>query len=123
MEKERIQINGVWYVKEKTVQPKEVKIDPTDFLGSAIEDDEYCFEAHVLLRDGKIWEGSFGIEYIDKRESIKDKDFWDNIQFIQGVIDRNQVQLNVLKNSMNMSKNTIENLIAFLKYLKNKEWF
>jgi hypothetical protein len=119
MEKDRIQINGVWYVKERTKS----EITPNYFLGAIIEKDEYCFEGSVLLKDDSIWEGTFSIEYTDKRQSLTESDFWDNQSFIEGILNRDNEQINVLTMSMGMSKDTIEDLIAFLRCLKDKGWF
>ena len=118
---DRIKIGDVWYVKEKNVQKREVT--PCYFLGAVIEDDEYCFEASVLLSKDKIREGTLSVKYIDKRTKEKEEDYWDNVRFLEGVLKRNREQINVLVNSIKLSAETIEDLISFLEDLEKKNWF
>jgi hypothetical protein len=46
---DRIEMNGVWYVKETPTQ--KIEWDPTCFSGRVYESDLYCFEATQILKD------------------------------------------------------------------------
>jgi len=41
--KDRIQINGIWYIREDQVQ-ESIELDPTEFEGIVVENDCFCFE-------------------------------------------------------------------------------
>ena len=51
--KDRIQVDGVWYVRESsTLSITEIKPrDVTNTLGCVWESDDWCFEATVILND------------------------------------------------------------------------
>ena len=51
MEKNRIQIDGVWYVREDQVSIDQVELDPTGFEGYVVENSQVCFEATRLKKD------------------------------------------------------------------------
>ena len=76
----RIQINGVWYVREDVSNSNEIEIDITEdityFTGCVYENDKYCFEATVLEphKFGDI----IDIKFTDKREKPWKEEHWDN---------------------------------------------
>ena len=123
MNETRIKIGDVWYVREDLLEPKKVEIDPTDYLGCASEDDDFSFDAHVLLKDGAVWEDTISLEVTDKRTKPWVDEHWDNSGFLQGVLDGDQYSLNTLRNDSKMSRESIEHLVEFLKILKGKGWF
>ena len=123
MNETRIKIGDVWYVREDVLEPKKVEIDPTDYLGCVSEDDDFCFDAHVLLKDGAVWEDTIYLKVTDKRTKPFTDDHWDNSAFLQGVLDGEQYNLTVLKNESKMSRDSINHLKEFLKVLKGKGWF
>jgi len=63
----RIEINGVWYVRED--QPKTLleNLDPIGFEGYVVENKDFCFEATRLVGDTEV-----SIEATDKRGGKKD---------------------------------------------------
>lgn len=128
MKKDRIQINGKWYVAE---QPEEdIKFNPGDltyFRGAVYETDSSCFEFTSLTNEeGKPYGGdvSFSVEYTDKRfEYRKDwkVDYWDNVNWFNGLIRGNPDSLPELESSV--SKEDAKLFIEALRYLKELEWF
>ena len=81
----RIQIDGVWYVREQ--QEPEVQLDITRFKGMVTESDKYCFEATLIKDDkvpGKYYDG-VDIEFTDKRSQPWKTDHWDNSTWLLAV--------------------------------------
>lgn len=91
MEKNRIQINGEWYVKENTLpQTNNQPIMVTPFFGAVTEDDVYCVEYTVLLdEEGHIQQDISSIQITHKipgdgRENWVE-DLWDNSLYLEGI--------------------------------------
>lgn len=124
MQKDRIQIDGVWYVKEDQVQIKKIEIDPVWFEGCVVENDEVVFEATRILRDDYIpYPDCVNIEFTDKRSSDRKDwkvDNWDNNKWMVGVMQNNP---DSMKDLPDIGKDNILFLQEFLKQLKDKDWF
>ena len=120
MNKDRIQINGVWYVPEQT---NSVSFDHnlvTFFNGCVFENKTSCFEVnHLTDNEGVVKKDTLSIEYTDKRPgNIKDWkiDYWDNEKWIRNVADGITVGLEDLSEEDRME------LVQFLGYLKKIDW-
>jgi hypothetical protein len=101
MERDRIQIDGVWYVKETTkpytAYPIEMtnidEFDVTRSLGRIWENDDWAFEAKILLApDGTALEDTWGDCWIQITEKLDDHDAWvehdiDNPRWMLGVYE------------------------------------
>lgn len=124
MEKNRIQIDGVWYVKEDQVQIKEIEMDPAWFDGCVAENDEVCFEATRILRDEYTpYSDSIDIKFTNKTGGDREhwtEDHWDNNKWMVGVMQNNP---DSMKELPNIGKDNILFLQEFLKRLKDKDWF
>ena len=124
MEKNRIQIDGVWYVKEDQIQIKEIEMDPVWFDGCVVENGEVVFEATRILRDDYTpYSDSVNIEFTDKRSDDKKDwkvDNWDNNKWMVGVMQNNP---DSMKDLPDIGKDNILFLQEFLKQLKDKDWF
>jgi hypothetical protein len=121
MEQDRIQINNVWYIREDL--QSDVELDPINFEGCVVENDDFSFEATRLLKDYDrgIYDDSVSIKFTDKRIKPWENEHWDNNDWILGVI--NNVP-DSLKELHNLTPEGIKFFQAFLKYLKdNKDWF
>ena len=118
--KDRIQIDGVWYVREQ--QEPEVEINITRFKGMVTESDKYCFEATKLKHGdvpGRYYDGC-DIEFTDKRGEPWKTDLWDNNAWMRGVLINDPVSLEHLRESV-CPQGEAE-LKAFLKVLKEEGW-
>ena len=51
MNKERIQINGEWYVKENTIEPLINPEDVTHSIECVWEDTNWCFVASLIVKE------------------------------------------------------------------------
>ena len=126
----KIQINGVWYVKEDqtptTAISYEIDENKLTYSESCVyENDKYCFEATRIFQDydlSKFYTDILDIEFTDKRGGkgkwIIEK--WDNLLWINGVLERNEHSIESIRKSL--CHEGVETLISFLKILKNKGW-
>lgn len=123
MNKDRIKIEGVWYVKEDTSLKESIEVDPTHFEGCFVENDEFCFEANRILRDNGTPYPDVDIKFTDKRfENRKDwkVENWDNTSWIKDVLNDNPESLEELP--ADMDTRDIHFFQAFLQYLQTKGW-
>jgi len=125
----RIQINGEWYVREQLTPATEpeIELDITDnvirFKGMVFESDKYCFEATKLAKTGLFEEAEYyncDIEFIDKRTKPWVEDLWDNVTWVNGVLDNNPESLDDLRESV-CPQGEAE-FKAFLKILRQEGW-
>lgn len=120
----RIQINGVWYVKEENVPaPPPISFnsdDVTHFEGCVYENNDYCWEATRIYKDsGKEFHGGVSIEFTNK--ITKEVEYWDNDSWMKNVLRNNEEAVELARESMNS-----EGIIlfrAFLYFLMDKGWF
>ena len=117
---DRIEINGIWYVKEDTISKEEViELNPIHSEEITVENSDFCFVASKLFGDDTVTQlGDINIKFTDKRELWKEE-YWDNISFIKGVLNEDPEFLPLLPD---FSVSQIKYLQAFLQYLRDKEW-
>jgi len=126
----RIQINGVWYVKEDqtptTTLFHMIYENKLTYSQSCVyENEKYCFEATRTFQDydlGKFYGDTLDIEFTDKRKGIGKwiTEEWDSIYWFNGVLERNHDSVETLRESVCFEG--VETFISFLKILKNKGW-
>ena len=124
MKKDRVQIDGVWYVREDQAQIEAVleDFDPTGFEGYVVENDEVCFEATRIKRDdGSFYDGCVDIKFTHKVGARKDwvEDYWDNATWMLGVLNSNPESL---RDISDLGTHNILFLKTLLQFLKDKEW-
>lgn len=83
--KDRIEIDGTWYVKEQTESIKE--FDTTYYQSAICESDTASFEFTYLQRDENLifLLGSQSIEYTNKHTKVVD--YWDSEDWIREIPD------------------------------------
>ena len=119
---DRIEINGVWYVKEEYV--KEDKLDLTEkdvtFSKSCVyETGDYCWEAVMLSKDnGENFYPDLDIEFTDKK--IDTTEYWDNPDWLNRVLDGDKKEIEEAKKDM--SDQGLEDFRTFLKFLRKENW-
>ena len=124
---DRIQINGIWYVKENTEEKlKSIKLDPVDSQVCSVENDDFAFKAIRLLKEDGTPYGlyvsglnSIDIESTDKRSTPWKIEHWDNDHWMRGVLENNP---DSWKDLPDMGSDNIMFLQAFLQHLVNKGW-
>lgn len=119
---DRIQVNGVWYVREQEEQSPEVEIHIMRSESRSIESDKYFFEAIRSERPdapGTYFE-YIDIKFTDKRERSWKEDFWDNNAWFRGVLINDPESIEHLKDSVCLQGEA--EFKAFLKELKQEGW-
>jgi hypothetical protein len=129
--KDRIQVDGVWYVRETSTLPI-VEIEPnnvTNTLGCILESDDWCFEATAILREEAvdltdIYTAIIDINITDKRPA--DRNEWiehsgiDNSNWFIGVYEGNPESMPDVKEIMD--EQGIAEFRGFIGYLIDKGW-
>ena len=127
----RIQINGIWYVREESSKPSntEVKFDKeevTNTRSCIYETDKYCWEASILVEEDDVLKcRTFGakvnylltIKFTDKLTESSKEDYWDSMDWFEGVIENNPESLKEFDGVMD--EESIKIFQKFLEYLKN----
>ena len=118
---DRIQINGVWYVRE--TQEQEIILDDlTKTLNIIYENGNYSWEATRIYKDdGETFYDTFDVEFTDKTKTPWHTEYWDNMSFFKGVLENDAHSMILAKETMD--NEGIKHFKAFLKYLKEKGWF
>ena len=129
--KDRIQVDGVWYVRESSTLPI-VEINEmlvTNTLGCIWESDNWCFEATVILRDEAvdltdIYTMIIDIAITDKRPANRDEwiehETCDNKNWFIGVLEGNPESMPDAKEMMD--EQGIAEFRGFIKHLVEKGW-
>lgn len=129
--KDRIQVDGVWYVRESSTLPM-VKIDEmlvTNTLGCIWESDDWCFEATAILREEAvnltdIYTAIIDIAITDKRNPDRDK--WiehsgiDNSNWFIGVYEGNPESM--VEAEEILDEQGIAEFRGFIGHLIEKGW-
>ena len=128
--KERIQVDGVWYVRETSTLPI-VEIKPnsvTNTLGCVWESREWCFEATAILRDEAedltdIYT-IIDIVITDKRSENRDEwiehDSCDNSRWFIGVLEGDSDSMEEAEEMMD--DQGIAEFRGFISHLIDKGW-
>jgi len=120
---DRIEVNGFWYVKEELVPKKHIEIDPTHAESYVVENDDFCFEASRIFKEDGSFYDDCSIQCTDKRfENRKDwtVDYWDNNCWMNNVLNNDPDSWKELPDMG--PKENMDLLLAFLQFLKDKNW-
>ena len=122
--KDRIEINGEWYVKEKITIPADtdpVKLDETEFKSRMYESDLYCFEASLIMKDdGVHYYDNCSIEFTDKRTKPWKEEYLDNPLWFFGVLDGNEESMKEIPDMM--CQQGLDELIYVIEDLIERGW-
>lgn len=126
---DRIQVNGVWYVRETDSTP-EIEIEDREITFSmqrTWESNDWCFEASIIMKDNaETLDDHYPDPYIvitDKRSD--DRKDWvddeiDNPNFMWGVLEDNPESID---DALDMFDTIgLEEFKAFLRYLIKIGW-
>jgi hypothetical protein len=128
---DRIQINGVWYKREEESRTEKVLVplnreDVTVCKTLTYETKDFCFTAIKLEKSGPFEEGEFyddiDIEFTDKRVKPWKEEFWDNINWIKGVLQDDPESIKHLYAENNMTESDVSTLRSFLLFLSMRGW-
>jgi len=126
MSKDRIQIDGVWYVKEQdtnTVQELQPS-DVTNYIGCTYETDDFCWEAMMIYRDDlETLYPDVSVEFTDKRDADRENwivEYWDNPSWLRGVFHGHEESMVDARATMDVKG--INDFRTFLKYIEQRGW-
>ena len=115
--KDRILIDGVWYIREHSDED----LDITEFEGLVYEDTKAVFEATRIKDDNGNFYPDYDIKYTDKREKPWKDDIWDNTTWFTLILKGDEEA--VASALEIMDKETFHKLKDFLKYIRDvKKW-
>lgn len=120
--KDRIQINGVWYVKEDSAPEPTYPIfcedDITWFQGCTYETDDYCWEVTKIQIEENKYHNGVNIKFTNK--TTKETQHWDNDMWLMGVFDGDEGDLKLAREDMN--EEGVQTFQWFLGVLVDKGW-
>ena len=120
---DRIEINGVWYVREDISNNQVEDLELNFSLQAMYEDDTYCWEATRLYRGSCLKDDFYediDIKFTDKRDKPFAEDHWDNNSWFKGVLDNDPESLKDARESM--CEDGIKTFKLFLNKLQEEGW-
>ena len=125
--KDRIEVNGVWYIKENTiVQPTISELEPgIKYDGFVFESNLYAFDCtRIYDEDGNLYkDGNVCIKFTDKsiiHDIDKSQEHWDNVDWMCGILENEVEAIDEAMESL-CSQGLIE-LKEVVKELVEKGW-
>ena len=126
---ERIQVNGVWYVREIEPTP-EIEIEDREItfnMERVWESNDWCFIATVIMQDEA---ETLYDHYPDPYIKITDKRFGDREDWVEDDVDNPNFMWGVLEGNPESMKDAnemfdkqgLEEFKAFLRYLVKVGW-
>ena len=127
----RIEINGVWYVREDAIT------DPLDHLEAeemdltfseecCYETDKYCFAASRMRKDGgDEFYPDIAITFTDKRSGNRDtwkEEYWDNNNWFKGILYGNSDSIESLDEETELCPQGKRQFKGFLNRLVEEGW-
>lgn len=125
----RIEINGVWYVREDTINDSldildEEEMDFTWTEECIYENDNYCFVASRIKKDdSEEFYDTIDIKYTDKRLSDRTEwttEHWDNVSWFRGILENNPESLEYLREVL--CDKDVKQFKMFLRKLLEVKW-
>ena len=126
---ERIEINGVWYVRESSITNNddfELDYEIEGFRSEQLhfETRKYCFEIERMYRDDdETFYDGLTVKFTDKRPEDRNDwivEDWDNNGFLIGVLQNDREALESARESMD--SDGIKELKYIVKQLIKRGW-
>jgi hypothetical protein len=119
---DRIEINGVWYIREDLANNQVEDFELSFSLQAMHEDDNYVWEATRICKDYSttLFYEDIDIKFTDKRVKPWKEDDWDNNFWMKGVMNNDLEAMTDAKESM--CDNGIKTFRVFLNKLKEEGW-
>lgn len=118
--KNRIKINGEWYVKEDSIPLTTYLFNEDDiiwFQGCTYETDDYCWEATRIQSENEYYDG-INIKFTNKK--TEETQYWDNNEWLMNVLDGKENDLKIAYDGMN--EKGVQTFQWFLGVLFDKGW-
>jgi hypothetical protein len=122
---DRIQINGVWYIKEEpdAIPEPQKELDLAYAEMCSYELQDYCFEATRMFKDydqDEFYSDTIDIKFTDKRTKPWKIHNWDGVDWLRGVFDNDKRAINEALEIMD--EDGVKELKAFIGELIEKGW-
>ena len=119
--KDRIEINGVWYIKEDILNTQE-EVELSFSLEAMYENDKYCWQATRLYKENSqvYFYNDIDIKFTDKRNKPFKEEHWDNNDWMLLVLKDNSDALKEARESM--CDEGIKTFKLFLNKLQEEGW-
>ena len=105
--KDRIEVNGVWYIKENTiVQPTISELEPgIKYDGFVFESNLYAFDCtRIYDEDGNLYkDGNVSVKFTDKsvvHDITEYQEHWDNGDWMNGILDGDEGSIETAMESL-----------------------
>ena len=122
MNQDRIEINGVWYVREDVVSKQVEDFELVFSLQAMHENDKYCWEATRLYKN--CLQSSFyediDIKFTDKRVKPWKEEYWDGNGWLNNVLTNDSDAIKGARESM--CEEGVKTFKIFLNKLKEEGW-
>ena len=127
----RIEINGVWYVREDAITDSldHLEAEEIDLIFSeefTYETDKYCFVASRIRIDGEDeFYPDISIKFTDKRSGGRDtweEECWDNNLWFKKILENNPESINSFNKDTDLCEQGKKQFKAFLFRLKQEGW-
>ena len=99
---DRIEINGVWYIREDLANTQEEDLELSFSLQAMYENDKYCWEATRLYKENSQTDfyDDIDIKFTDKKIKPWKEEHWDNNSWMKGVMNNDPESLKEARESM-----------------------
>lgn len=128
----RIEINGIWYVREDTINDLlchlgDEEMNPTFSEECCYETSKYCFVASRIRKAGPDTEfySDISIKFTDKRSGDRDtwrEEYWDNNNWLKGILEGNPESVKSLDDEIGLCKEGKKQFKGFLNRLVEEGW-
>ena len=128
----RIEINGVWYVREDAINDaldhleEDKEVDLTFSEECCFESNKYCFVASRIKKDNceEFYE-DIDVKFTDKRSGDRNtwtEAYWDNNLWFKGILESNPESINSFNKDTDLCEQGKRQFKAFLFRLKEEGW-
>jgi hypothetical protein len=119
---DRIEINGVWYIREDLANTQEEDLELSFSLQAMYEDGKYYWEATRLYKENSQthFYDDIDLKFTDKRIKPFKEEHWDNNSWMKGVMNNDPESLKDARESM--CADGIKTFQIFLKKLQEEGW-
>jgi len=119
MNQNRIQINGMWYIREDLSENKDIEVSYS--MSCLYESDDYCWEATRLMKDDEVsYYPGIDIKFTDKREKPWKEEHWDGNGWMVAVMKNGPDAVKSARESM--CEQGVKDFKLFLNKLKEIKW-
>ena len=127
----RIEINGVWYVREDAITDSLDHLEDEEMYLTFSEEciyetDKYCFVASRMRKDGgDEFYPDITITFTDKRSGNRDtwkEEYWDNNNWFKGILYGNSDSIESLDEETDLCPQGKKQFKGFLNRLVEEGW-